>query len=436
MNEQVPSFSAARAASSVPSDELGARPGESETPGFAASNRLVSTVVLLLGLGLFLALPFVLSTGAVVFLPPVVAMILTIVLSPLADRLVRIGLPNLLASFVSIVTLFALVMLALGLILQPAYDMVDQVPALARQVNERFQQLQGSFSWLSEINRQFARIAGHSPNHEVVIASPSVIEQLALATPSVVLEVLLTLLMTFFMIEARIRMKRRLLLERHSFGVSLRVARVMRDVQDRVASYILTVAQVNLGVGLIVALGAWAFGLRAPIMWGGLAFVFNFLPYVGPLAMMGLLGLVGLGTADTVLLGLVPMLAFLALHAIESNLVTPSILGARFTINPVAILIGISYFTWIWGVIGALLSMPILLVIAALFEHIGRPNIVGFLFGEPLFEPGTDSMFANPNLEGPDFDGQNFDSRDLGVPAVDDPAINDPTGTTAAPAGS
>lgn len=366
------------------------------------SNRLISTVVLFLGLGLFFALPFILSIGSVVFLPPVTAIILSIVLSPLADRLVRLGVPNLLASFVSILTMIALVVLALGLILQPAYDMVDRVPELVRQVGERFDQLQGSFRWVSEINRQLSRIGGHAP-HEVVLATPSVIEQVALATPAVVLEVLLTLLMTFFMIEARIRMKRRLLLERHSFGVSLRVAKVMRDVQDRVASYILTVAQINLGVGVIVALGAWAFGLRAPIMWGGLAFVLNFLPYVGPLTMMGLLGLVGLGTSDSVLVGLVPMLAFLALHATESNAVTPSILGARFTINPVTILIGISYFTWIWGVVGALLSMPILLVIAALFEHLGRPNIVGFLFGEPLFMPGSDALLDEAaECAGPD----------------------------------
>jgi len=155
-----------------------------------------------------------------------------------------------------------------------------------------------------------------------------------------------------------------------------------------VASYILTVALVNFGVGLIVAAGAWAFGLSAPIMWGGLAFVLNFLPYIGPLMFMGLIGLVGLGTASTVAVGLLPMLAYLGLHAIESNVVTPAILGARFTLNPVAILISISYFSWIWGVLGALLSVPILLTISALLEHIGRPNLVGFLFGEALFEPG------------------------------------------------
>jgi predicted PurR-regulated permease PerM len=128
--------------------------------------------------------------------------------------------------------------------------------------------------------------------------------------------------------------------------------------------------------------------MAAPVMWGGLAFVLNFLPYLGPLVMTGLLALVGLGTSSTVALGLVPALAFLALHAIESNVVTPSILGARFTLNPVAILLSFSFFTWIWGVLGALLSVPILLTMSALVDHLGRPNFVGFLFGEPLFEVG------------------------------------------------
>lgn len=364
-------------------------------------SRLLSVLILLLGIALFLGLPFVLSVGSVVFLPPVTAMIFTIVLSPLADRLIRLGLPNLLASVLAIAAMLAAIVLALTLILQPAFDMVDQVPSMARNISARFTELRGSFEWVSDVNRQIARLIGQSSRREVVLAEPSVLEQVAFATPSVVLEALLTLLMAFFMIEARTRMKRRLLLDRHSFGASLRIARVMRDVQDRVASYILTVATINLGVGALVALGAWSFGFTAPVMWGGLAFVLNFLPYVGPLAMMGLLAVVGVGTADTVLVGLIPMLTFLALHAVESNIVTPSILGARFTINPVAILFAISYFSWIWGVIGALLSVPILITIVALFEHLGRPNIIGFLFGEPLFQPGDDML-----EEGEPADGQ------------------------------
>jgi predicted PurR-regulated permease PerM len=341
--------------------------------------------------GLALALPFILSLCAVVVQPPVSALILSIVLSPLADRLTRIGLPNMLASLLAIVVMAGVIVIALAVILQPAFDMVDQVPAMAREIARRFAQLRDNFAWIGEFNRQITHLGGPlvGPQARVVaLAEPSVIEQLALATPSVALEVLLTILMTFFMIESRIRMRRRLLVERANFTSSVRIARVMRDVQDRVASYILTVAQINLGVGLIVYAGARYFGFAAPVMWGGLAFVLNFVPYMGPLTMVGLLALVGLGTANTVALGLIPALCFLALHAVEANVVTPSILGARFTLNPVSILISFSFFTWVWGVLGALLSAPILLTFSALVDHLGRPNLVGFLFGEPLFEPG------------------------------------------------
>ncbi len=347
--------------------------------------RLISALVLLLGLGLFLALPFVLSIGAVVFLPLTTAIILTIILSPLADRLAGWGLPNVLASLIALLTFFAILLLALALILQPAVDLFDSVPAMADRVGDRFAELRDEFEWIALVNEQLSALMGQSGAREVVLASPSVIEQLAFATPSVLLEVLLTFLMTFFMIEARVRLRRHLLFDRATYGTSIKAARVMREVQDRVAAYILTVAWINGCVGIVVAMGAWMLGVEAPVMWGGLAALLNFLPYIGPLLMTALLTLFGIGTAETLILGLVPAAAYLGLHTVESNVITPSILGARFTMNPVMILIALSYFSWIWGVFGALLSVPILLMLTAFFDHVGKPNLIGFIFGEPLF---------------------------------------------------
>jgi predicted PurR-regulated permease PerM len=350
---------------------------------------LISALVVLLAIGLFLALPFVLSIGSVVFLPLVTAIMVMIVLSPLADRLAQLGLPNFLASFLALLAFLGVLALSLTVVLRPALSLFEDVPALIDRVGARFQDLQLSFAWLSRLNDKITTMIGQAEAEQVVLASPSMLEQLAFATPTVLLEVLLTFLMAFFMIEARVRMRRRLLLERQHFGASLKAARVMRDVQDRVAAYIFTVGLINLGIGVIVTAAAWALGMRYPMMWGGLAALLNFLPYIGPLAMAALLTLYGLGTADSALVGLIPAAAYLGLHAVESNLVTPSILGARFTINPVLILLALSYFSWIWGVVGALLSVPILLTVTALFDHLGKPNLIGFLFGEPLFAAGV-----------------------------------------------
>ena len=346
--------------------------------------RLISALVVLIGIGLFLALPFVLSIGSVVFLPIAAALVLTVILSPLADSLARLGLPNTLASVIALLILLGGVILALALILQPALTLVEQIPTLIDTVGKRFTELRHQFEWIARINERIAAMSGTGAR-EVVLAEPSLLATIAFATPSVIVEFILTLLMTFFMVEARVRLRQKLLFGRASFGTSIKAARALREVQDRVASYILTVAMINAGVGVVAALGAWALGLPAPIMWGGLAMIMNFVPYIGPLLMVGLTALFGIGTADTLLLGLIPALAYLALHTVEANVVTPAILGARFTMNPVMILIALSYFTWIWGVLGALLSVPILLILTALFDHLGRPNLVGFVFGEPLF---------------------------------------------------
>lgn len=365
-------------------------PAAERTARLAAQElRLVSALVLILGAGLFLALPFVLSAAAAVFLPFTCALVLSIILSPMADRLVAWHVPNMIASLLAILAGLALVALALLLILQPAAAMIDRVPAMAAKVTREFYELRGNLAWVNDINRQLARMTGHVPSREVVVAAPSMIERVAVATPSVVLEVLLTLLMTFFMIESRVRLRVRLTQGQNPSGSSLKAARVAGDVQDRVGGYILTVALINTGVGAIVASGAWALGLEAPIMWGGLAAMLNFLPYIGPVAMIGILALFGIGTGDGIVSGLAAPAAYLGLHVIEANLITPSILGKRFTLNPVVILLSISYFSWIWGVLGALLSVPILITVMALIEHVGQPNLVGFLFGEPLF-PGLE----------------------------------------------
>lgn len=363
--------------------------------------RLMSALVLLIGLGLFLALPFVLSIGSVVFLPLVAALLLTILLSPLADRLAKLGLPNVLASIGALLVFLAVLIASLALILQPALALFDTLPEITERVGQRFAAMRDELQWLAALNEQVAELMGSEEGREVVLATPSLLEEIAFATPSVLVEVLIMFLMAFFMIEARVRMRRHLLFDRSSFGSSVKAARAMREVQDRVAAYIITVGLINAGVGVIVAAGAWMLGIEAPIMWGGLAMLLNFVPYIGPLAMTALLALFGVGTAETVWVGLGYAAAYVALHTIEANIVTPSILGARFTMSPVMILIALSYFTWIWGVVGALLSVPILLTLTALFDHIGRPNLVGFIFGEPLFrseslERGLEEEQAGP----------------------------------------
>ena len=141
---------------------------------FAAEElRLISALVVLMAVGLFLALPFVLSIGSVVFLPITTALILMIVLSPLADRLAQIGLPNFLASFLALLVFLAIVSLALTAVMRPAVALFDDVPAMVERIGQHFADLQGNLAWVSQLNDQIARIIGTDKNEQVVLAGPS-----------------------------------------------------------------------------------------------------------------------------------------------------------------------------------------------------------------------------------------------------------------------
>jgi predicted PurR-regulated permease PerM len=192
-------------------------------------------------------------------------------------------------------------------------------------------------------------------------------------------------------------MRRHLLLRRSDLDSSLRASRTLRDVQARLSSYLGSVTIINALLGVLVGVAAWLCGLQSPVMWGGLAAVLNYLPYFGPFIMAGLLAAVGLGTSESLFRGSLPVISYMTLHALEANLVTPSLLGRRFAVSPVAILISISFFTWVWGAVGAILATPLLIMVLALIEHLGSPNLIGFLFGEDLFDGGKPVALNHPD---------------------------------------
>ena len=117
-------------------------------------------------------------------------------------------------------------------------------------------------------------------------------------------------------------------------------------------------------------------------MWGGIVAVLNYIPYLGPIASALLLFFGGLMVFPDAWSALLPPAIFTGLHLIEANLITPMIVGKRLTINPLSILIALAFWTWVWGTTGALLAVPLLIIIRTVLEAAGKPDIAGFLFEE------------------------------------------------------
>jgi predicted PurR-regulated permease PerM len=149
-----------------------------------------------------------------------------------------------------------------------------------------------------------------------------------------------------------------------------RAVEVNREIQQNISNYLFSVSLINIGLGILVSAGLYGMGVPNAAMWGILVAILNFVPYFGPVAGVILLAAVGLLTFDTLWTGLLPPAWYLLLHLLEANFITPVLLGRRFTLNPVVIFVSLIFWMWLWGVPGALLSVPILVSIKVVCDRV------------------------------------------------------------------
>jgi len=164
-----------------------------------------------------------------------------------------------------------------------------------------------------------------------------------------------------------------------TFRDKKRAVEISREIQTNISSYLFAVTLINIGLGIVVSAGLFFLEVPNAAMWGMLVAVLNFVPYFGPVAGVTLLATVGLLTFDTLLFGLLPPGWYLLLHLLEANIITPRLLGRRFTLNPVVLFVSLIFWTWIWGIPGALLSVPILVSIKVICDRVPKLSSVSEL---------------------------------------------------------
>jgi predicted PurR-regulated permease PerM len=192
------------------------------------------------------------------------------------------------------------------------------------------------------------------------------------------------LLVIYFFLAGWTGMRKRTIVSRGSFEGALTTARVIQQVVAATSTYIGTITLINVSLGALTALLLWMLGMDSPLMWGGIVAVLNYIPYLGPIAAALLLGIGGLMTFADPWAALLPPAIFVGLHLVEANVLTPLIVGRKLTINPLLILVSLSFWAWVWGTTGALLAVPLLIILKTIFSAAGTPDIAGF-----LFEDGT-----------------------------------------------
>jgi predicted PurR-regulated permease PerM len=358
---------------------------EARLEGISAKrDRLLASFTLITGIGLVVGLPFALREGAEFFMPVTAALVVAIALVPALEWFERRGVPSRLAAGLCVIIFLSLAIFAIGSIVVPATDWIAQVPGKIPKVRHALEPVFDLYKNLDRfIDRITAQIqltqAGRA--RTVRIEEPnSVMGLLATSAPHLLIQLFFALLVIFFFLAGWTTMRKKTIVSRGSFEGALTTARVIQQVVDATSTYLGTITVINLGLGALTAGALWLLGMPSPIMWGGIVAVANYIPYLGPIVSALLLFMGGLMTYPDIWGALWPPAIFIGFHLIEANLFTPMVVGHRLTVSPLSILVSLSFWAWVWGTTGALLAVPLLIIMKTVFSAAGTPDIAGFLF--------------------------------------------------------
>ncbi len=308
--------------------------------------------------GIFLILLIgALKISQPIALPVVSGLLLGLVLGPLADRLSNWGVPRSLGAALLGLIFIAAILVIVGALAVPVALLSDQIPAM---VNVLRTKIAGIFSFLKALE-DTSRAGGAGG---VVVSSDAETPwiSIALTSSTAAAGFLLSMLTMYFYLATRRQMKARAL--RLCLGREARKsAEAFFDrIEDRVAHYLGVVTLINIALGIITGLCAWAGGFSYPVAWLAFGAIMNFIPVVGPLIVAS--GLVAAGLmAESASPILWPAAVYFLFHLVEGQALTPALVGSRLTVSPLLVFLSFAFWLWLWGPIGAILATPILLVI-------------------------------------------------------------------------
>jgi predicted PurR-regulated permease PerM len=320
----------------------------------------------IIGIFLLLLVAF-LYFGRPILLPVLAAAVLALTLAPAIKTAKRFGIPTWVTAILILLFGFgALSLLAMALA-HPVSEWIGRGPEIGASLKDKLAVLDQPLGALHELETSlFGDNTGVSVNTP---ASNVVLPVLAFVTPAAGELVLFFTTLLFFLV-GEIELRNEFVTLFGNRDSKLRFLKIMRDIERNLAGYLAVVTLVNIGVAIIVSLGAWLIGFPNPLIFGLLAGLFNYVPYIGPAAMVVVLFGVGLVTFPSLAHALIAPLGLIALATLEGHLITPTLVGRRLTLNPLVLFLALAFWTWMWGPLGALLAAPLSIIGLVVVNHL------------------------------------------------------------------
>jgi predicted PurR-regulated permease PerM len=335
--------------------------------------------------GLFvLAVLYTLYFARAFLLPIVLAILLDFLLSPVIRALKRGRIPEPLGGALVLLGLLGAVGIVGYSLAEPARQWVARAPESLQKVQSRLRDLRKPVEQVTRTAEQVEAATQVEKNgpQEVVVRGPRLSERLFGTTQSLLTGALETLILLYFLLAVGDLFLEKLVKVLPQFKDKKKAVAIARETEASISTYLFTVALVNLGLGVAVTLVMLAIGMPNALLWGAMAGLAEFIPYIGATVLLATLTLAGLVTFPTVGHALLVPAAYLTVNLLQSQFISPLVLGRRLTLNPVAILVGLVFWWWLWGVGGAFIAVPLLATFKIFCDHIESLAPIGEFLGK------------------------------------------------------
>jgi predicted PurR-regulated permease PerM len=334
--------------------------------------------------GLFIiACAWVLHHGRDIAMPMVLAFVLKLMLQPLMRLLRKMRVPQMLASLMILVALGVGIMGLGSRLADPVAQWTEKLPTSWPKLQERLNVISDPFYEAQKIMQQAENLAVASDAKvmPVAVQGSRLSDRVIAEAQSFVGTLFTTFLILFFLMASGDTFLRRLVEVLPRFKDKRQAVDISSAIEHDIAHYLSTITLMNAAVGIATSFVASATDLGDPLLWGTLAFLLNYIPIAGPLLNTVILLVAGL-MAENDAVALLPALLYFAIHFVEGSFITPMLLAKRFTLNPVLVILSLVFWYAMWGIAGAILSMPMLAITKIICDRIDALKTFGhFLEG-------------------------------------------------------
>jgi predicted PurR-regulated permease PerM len=335
--------------------------------------------------GLFvLAVLYTVYFTRAILLPIVLAVLLDFLLSPVLRGLKRLRIKEPVGAVLVILALLGALGGGIYSLAEPAQVWMARAPESLKLLQTRLRVVRRPVEQMTRTAEQVeaATEVRKSGPPEVIVRGPRLSDRLFGSTQLFVAGALETLVLLYFLLAVGDLFLQKLIRVLPQFKDKKVAVAIARETEASISTYLFTVALVNLTLGTVVTLIMLAIGMPNPMLWGTLAALAEFIPYLGSTALLATLTLAGLVTFPSVGHALLVPGSYLAVNVVQANFISPVVLGRRLTLNPVAILVGLIFWWWIWGVAGAFIAVPLLATFKIFCDHIESLAPIGEFLGD------------------------------------------------------